>query len=1314
MANGAAGTTRGSGPASPPTYVDGPEARIIDSQVAVARRQVKLIDFASRVLLGVVGLIGFLLLVVLIDHWVFDLGAGGRWLALAALLAGVIWYVVRHLAWVAWRSINPLYAAKVIEQGTPALKNGLVNYLLLRQQRSLVQESVFRAIQGRTAADVEQLEVEAAIDHSPLFRIGYILAAVVALAGLYTIVSPKDPVPTVRRVLAPWAAISRPSRVRVLEFKPGDAQAFLGESVAITARLEGVTEKDSVAIIYSTDDGQTVERRVAMERGSDGREWKAMLPPDSAGLQQSLTYRLEAGDAITATYRLEARPAPLIAVRSVTYDYPAYTTRERRVVERQGDISAVEGTRVTVEAIANQPIKSAWIEFAPPGEDGADSAIAQLVDDSRNTPADRVLHLNVDGQTARQSFILQLAPGGKPKFAAYSVKFLTVEERRNARPVIHRIDVSPDFPPEVEFLAPTEDRIEMAADAELPIEVRAVDPDFGLRRAVLEVRVDGAVVLEHELFADPTGAPGQVVRSWRFSPKELGLRAGERATLQARAEDNRSVPPSFQPQPNIRRSRELIVDLGAASKPDSTPKAPGEKPTEESPNDPSPKPNRSPDNSKSPASSNPEKPSRDPQSPDPTSPDKPQSKDPQPDDKQPSGANSPRNKAGDSSAEKPSPDRSPQEKNPQEKAAQEKSAKEKPSQQPNSAEQPSPDKPSEDQKPSDKPSDSKKPDSKKPDNKKPEEKPTGDKPSKGEQSQEKQPSGKQSENKQSDGKQSDGKQSDGKQSDEKQNGGTQNSDKQSGGQPQSGSNSQGGEQPEKPEDMPGGGNPGESKPASGGQAKNESSKPSASGSQPANGAQPEGAAAGSPPSGAAGTTQPGTNDAAARDDENPAGGGTPSEKLDDGDIFDKALQHLQQQKQKPSAGGSGQVGGKEARAPEGGPSPTAEKPSTPPEGTGGKPNPADPMTKQQGAGSRNDTGTNDRAGGTPQGPPEAKADMPGAKPEGAEQSLNGEGKNGESGAGEAPREARVSPKSLKENEASKKTRQPDDSKPGEKTGPTSPSTSKKQSDSKNGVEGDKSGGGQQGGGQGANQKGNDSAGANSAADDGAGASSEAGEGDVSDKGGDKLKAAKPTGKPGTDKGSGSGTKPDAAGQATPDKPNGPPGHGGSPPDSPQSPMSAAPPSGQGGGSRATTGGGVASENAGPRSPQATGPVAEGDAANLDYARRATDLVLEYLKDQKDQPDPELLRRLGWSAEDLREFVARWQTLKQAANENNPNAQRELNETLRSLGLRPTEDRRRAAGAAADSQRGNRDAGGRSNPPAKYRDRFDAYRRGTSR
>lgn len=141
---------------------------------------------------------------------------------------------------------------------------------------------------------------------------------------------------------------------------------------------------------------------------------------------------------------------------------------------------------------------------------------------------------------------------------------------------------------------------------------------------------------------------------------------------------------------------------------------------------------------------------------------------------------------------------------------------------------------------------------------------------------------------------------------------------------------------------------------------------------------------------------------------------------------------------------------------------------------------------------------------------------------------------------------------------------------------------------------------------------------------------------------------------------------------------------------------------------------MAGDPTAPRAPTPQGDVADGAAANLDYARRATDLVLDYLKDQTERPDDELLRKLGWTPDDMQRFVARWQALKQGARESDTRAQRELNESLRSLGLRPSEDRRQAAGAAADSVRGHRDAGGRSVPPAKYQDRFNAYRRGTAR
>ena len=61
---------------------------------------------------------------------------------------------------------------------------------------------------------------------------------------------------------------------------------------------------------------------------------------------------------------------------------------------------------------------------------------------------------------------------------------------------------------------------------------------------------------------------------------------------------------------------------------------------------------------------------------------------------------------------------------------------------------------------------------------------------------------------------------------------------------------------------------------------------------------------------------------------------------------------------------------------------------------------------------------------------------------------------------------------------------------------------------------------------------------------------------------------------------------------------------------------------------------------------------QADDPNLEFARQKTDLALEYLKDQlnKGEPDQELLDKLGWTAEDMSRFVARWEEMKRKANE----------------------------------------------------------------
>jgi hypothetical protein len=144
------------------------------------------------------------------------------------------------------------------------------------------------------------------------------------------------------------------------------------------------------------------------------------------------------------------------------------------------------------------------------------------------------------------------------------------------------------------------------------------------------------------------------------------------------------------------------------------------------------------------------------------------------------------------------------------------------------------------------------------------------------------------------------------------------------------------------------------------------------------------------------------------------------------------------------------------------------------------------------------------------------------------------------------------------------------------------------------------------------------------------------------------------------------------------------------------------------------GGGRPGNQLAQKPPEASGDAPPGDEPNLQYARKAADLALEYLKDHQRNPDPQLLKELSWTPEDWKQFLARWERLKRLAGEQGGAGKRELDESLRSLGLQPAGDKFRRGGGRADQLRGLRDSGGRSAPPPAYQELFDAYRKGAAR
>ena len=61
-------------------------------------------------------------------------------------------------------------------------------------------------------------------------------------------------------------------------------------------------------------------------------------------------------------------------------------------------------------------------------------------------------------------------------------------------------------------------------------------------------------------------------------------------------------------------------------------------------------------------------------------------------------------------------------------------------------------------------------------------------------------------------------------------------------------------------------------------------------------------------------------------------------------------------------------------------------------------------------------------------------------------------------------------------------------------------------------------------------------------------------------------------------------------------------------------------------------------------------------------------MLDYLRDQKENPDPELLDKMNWTDEDLREFRNRWEKLKKESTDES--GKRKWNDAIKSLGLKP--------------------------------------------
>jgi collagen type III alpha len=1172
----------------------------IDKRIRQTRRQLKLNDFATGSLALVAGLLGYLLVATLADHWLISGGLGfwSRLILFLGLVGGAGWYCFRVLFPPLIYQVNPIYAARTLEQARPSLKNSLINLLLLRREEKTdhenpLAERVIEGLQSTTASELDQIPAEVAIDRIHLIRRGYVLVALVALAAFYLVLSPKNPMPSFGRVLWPWARIAAPSRVQIEQIQPGDATVFQGRTVTVSALVEGLRAGEEVLLRYSTEDSQLVDQAVPMTPGERPGQFECQIPPTKAGLQQSLRYHLVAGDCVTFDYKLEMEVPPTIVVDSVHYAYPPYTGLGERTVTDAADIRAIEGTRITLQATANRDIQWAGIEM-----DGQ---------------ASQRIRMRADGRQAHGQFTLKLGEDGETSQRWYQIRFAeseTAENRENLDPVRHRIEVFADRVPQVRLIDPPPDNATVPLDGLAELKIEASDPDFALSRVAFLAERDGRP-LPIPMLLDRTdtkrGYEGEFQTTYRFEPSKLGLRVGDEVQYLAVAEDTR------QPQRNRSETDPRWLKIGP-----------------------------------------------------------PERSDPQ-------------------QSEPPSENGTPQE------------------QQQRPGEAP--------QDPTD-PGDSTKPEEPEMGPEQGEPNQTGEEGGEGAQSEEQQSdeSGEGESAEQSDQPSEDGSPEDG----ENQEGGEEKQENGEAGQE--------GEKGSGPRDEPVNGETNAGDVFEEALKQLEKEKQENGADQPENGGE-------QPESG----DQPGENSEPKPGEDTKSGEGDPAGKPQAGEQSENAQEHEGDSDVPPNRseqGGSegdgeateppqdmgGQGGQPDGTSPD---DSTAQSPETESDAGGGKP------TGKPGQGETSeDAETVDGGKAKPEDLENADAESierkPGDPGDGKEPDHSQKPQPGSPEAGEPmdgeptqkPEDAQPTPMPQETNQPN--AEKPTGSKPTEQqpqSEATSPSTSKEQADQeqREPSDGDKSGDGGEGGGQDSDREGLGNPGSSTPDEEGGAPGGEQGEGETGPGAGDKVPTdqstgnqAKQPGGQGEGEGAPQGESPGEKPQDNPQMPSG------------QQPPPQAPNDASGGtqGSDPSQRGDTDPQDRQSGGGTGTGPSADAtnqplgaEAANKEFAEKATDLALEYLEDElnKAEPNQEMLDNLGWKRQDLEEFVRRWQKMKAGAKEAGPekdNARQELDDELKSLGLRPSGTSMKGGQIKTDSIHKTESI--RSPPPPQYRELYQEY------
>jgi hypothetical protein len=347
-----------------------------------------------------------------------------------------------------------------LEEKFPELKARLIAALQLAKNLEENPEhystDMIEAVIEQADSTIQKLNLEEIIDRGPIKKMGKMAGSLAIISLIFAILFPAALNNSLYIFSHPLTEFVSPQKF-FFQVSPGNAEVVKYSDVKIKINVEG--EKPKKVNLYWRNEGARWNEEKLLKKSKQAQVESPDFSFDLKEVKRNFDYYAEAEGVQSDQYKITVVDKPRAIGLRLTFNYPRYTQLKTQVVdENDGNINAIAGTKVQIEARANKELGRANIFFS-------DSSTSEM---------------KIEGNNAVGEILVK-------KDDSYHIELWDKIGNRNQDPIEYKITKIDDQYPVVEILEPGHDQ-DLSENMRVPLLIRISD-DYGFSSLSLSYQI---------------------------------------------------------------------------------------------------------------------------------------------------------------------------------------------------------------------------------------------------------------------------------------------------------------------------------------------------------------------------------------------------------------------------------------------------------------------------------------------------------------------------------------------------------------------------------------------------------------------------------------------------------------------------------------------------------------------------------------------------------------------------------------------------------------------------------------------------------